>query len=206
MSALKRPAIEGHYLDSGPLLCLGGSQVLADLFDAHLLPKSKVVAAVVAEVTYNAALVLPPVGPHPKRRVQQAARVVRGRYKQLLSAATSVPNPEPGLLSSMKTDLRNRAQAKLKLGGVLHPLKNDGEAESVYWAASEAVEVISNDADAHLLARKHKVPSSTFVEVARHLVRTQKAVKRSEIYKELATLSSRGIFPGEHITSELDLV
>lgn len=206
MTAPKRSQIGSHFLDSGPLFCLGASQVLADLFDAHLLPKSKVVAAVVAEVTHNATLLLPPVGPHPKRRVQQAARAVRGRYKVLLSAARSVPSPEPGLLISMKTDLRSRAQVRLRRGEVLHPLKNDGEAESVYWAASESVEVISNDADAHLLARKHKVPSSTFVEVARHLVKAQKAVKRSEIYKELATLSSRGIFPGEHITGELDLV
>ena len=48
MTAPQRAQIGDHYLDSGPLFCLGGSQVLADLFDAHFLPRSKVVGAVVA--------------------------------------------------------------------------------------------------------------------------------------------------------------
>ena len=48
--------------------------------------------------------------------------------------------------------------------------------------------------------------SSTFVEVTRHLVKVQKTVKHKAVYRELTALSSRDIFPGEHIYSELDLV
>lgn len=206
MTAPQRAQIGDHYLDSGPLFCLGGSQVLADLFDAHFLPRSKVVGAVVAEVAHNANLVLPPVGPHRKRGVKQAARVVQGRYKQLIAAAEVVPTPEPVLLGAMKTELQTRALATLPPGTSLHPLKNDGEAESVFWAKSTTAEVIANDADAHSLAAKHGVTSSSFVEVARHLVKVQKTVKHKAIYRELAALSSRDIFPGEHLYSELDLV
>ena len=206
MTAPKRAQIGDHYLDSGPLFCLGGSQVLADLFDAHFLPRSKVVAAVVAEIAYNATLILPPVGPHRKRGVKQAARVVQGRYKQLIAAAQAVPTAEPALLGAMKTELETRARATLQPGASLHPRKNDGEAESIFWAKVGSAEVIANDADAHFLAARHGVTSSTFVEVARHLVKIQKAVKHKAVYRELAALSSRDIFPGEHLYSELDLV
>lgn len=195
-----------HFLDSGPLFCLGGSRLLADLFDDHFLDKSRVVAAVVGEVVRNATLVLPPVGRHEKRYLHQSAKVVRGRYKVLLASATPSPSPVPELLASVKADLTASAQSKLKAGRTLHATANDGEAESVYWAATHFTEVITNDGDAHLLARKHKVASSTFVGVARHMVITQKLVGRHAIFKELMTLSSRSIFPGEHITSELDLV
>jgi len=180
--------------------------VLADLFDSHFLEKSKVVAAVVGEVVRNATLVLPPVGPHEKRYLHQSAKVVRGRYKVLLASAAPTPSPIPELLASVKADLAASAQRKLKAGQTLHPNANDGEAESVYWAATNSIEVVTNDGDAHLLARKHKVASSTFVEVARYMVIAQKLVGRHAIFKELMTLSSRSIFPGEHITSELDLV
>lgn len=206
VTAPKRPQIGDHYLDAGPLFCLGGSQVLAELFDEHFLSRSLVAAAVVGEVNHNADLLIPPVGPHPKRGVKQAARNARGRYKALLASAKVVPSPEPPQLSTIRADLRTRAQAHLKPGQSLHQAKNDGEAESVYWAALESAEVVSNDGDAHALAAKHGVTSSTFVEVARHLVKAQKAVRRRDIYRELATLSSRDIFPGEHITGELDLV
>ncbi|WP_419707713.1 hypothetical protein [Promicromonospora sp. NFX87] len=206
MTAPMRPRIGDHYLDSGPLFCLGGSGVLADLFDADLLLNSRVAAAVVGEVHRNAALVLPPVGPHPKRRIHHAARVVRSRYKPLLESAPPVPAPAPQLLASIKADLTARAVAKLRPGQHLHPSANDGEAESVYWAATQSVEVVTNDSDAHQLARKHQVTSSTFVEVVRHLVKAQKVVSRRTIFGELMTLSRRDIFPGEHITSELDLV
>lgn len=206
MTAPKRPQIGEHYLDAGPLLCLGGSPVLAELFDQHFLSRSKVVAAVVGEVNHNADLPLPAVGPHRKRKVKQAARNARGRYKALLASATSPPDPEPTRLTDIKADLRTRALKRLAPGETLHPLKNDGEAECVYWAAQEGVEVISNDGDAHALAVKHRVVSITFVEVARHLVKAQKVVRRRDIYKELATLSGWDIFPGEHIYSELDLV
>lgn len=206
MTAPKRPQIGDHYLDSGPLFCLGGSHLLADLFDEHFLPRSRVVAAVVGELNHNADLLIPAVGPHPKRAVKQAARNARGRYKVLLASAKAVSTPEPPQLTSIKADLRARAQKQLRPGRTLHQLKNDGEAECVYWAVCETVEIVSNDGDAHFLAAMHGVTSSTFVEVARHLVKAQKTVRRRDIYKELATLSSRGVFPGEHITGELDLV
>ena len=206
MTAPKRPQIGDHYLDTGPLFCLGGSQILAELFDETFLSKSRVAAAVVDEVNRNADLSIPPVGPHPKRGVKQAARNARGRYKALLAIAKVVPTPEPSQLSKVRQDLRARAQKQLGPGQTLHPAKNDGEAETVYWASLENCEVVSNDGDAHALATKHGITSSTFVEVARHLVKVQKAVKRKSIYSELVALSSRGIFPGEHLYSELDLV
>lgn len=206
MTSPLRPAIGEHFLDSGPLFCLGGSPVLAELFDAHMLRDSRVVAAVVGEVNRNSTLVVPPVGPHPKRRLKQAANAARGRYKLLLASASNVPSPTPVLLTSIKADLAESAKRKLGPGRSLHPAQNDGEAESIYWAATNAMEIVTNDGDAHRIAGERNVVSSSFVEVARHLVRLQKAVKRSEIYKELSTLSHHEIYPGEHITSELDLV
>ena len=205
MSPPKRIQLGRHYLDAGPLFCLGGSKVLAELFDAHHLSNSKVAAAVVGEVVRNATLILPPVGPHPKRNLRQAAKNARGRYKVLLASATPTPAPEPPLLSAIKADLTTSAKTKLKAGETLHPNANDGEAESVYSAVIESVAVVTNDADAHTVAGKHQVVASTFVEVARHMARVQKGVSRRTIFNELMTLSNRSIFPGEHITSELDL-
>lgn len=206
MTAPRRPQIGHHYLDSGPLFCLGGSSVLADLFDAHLLAKSRVAAAVVREVDRNATLILPPVGPHPKRKVKQSARIVRGRYKALLAAAAPTPAPVPQLLASIKTDLTISAAKKLNAGQASHPNAHDGESESLYWAATQSVELVTNDGDAYRIARKYRVPSSTLVEVARHLVKAQKVVGRRAVFNELMTLSKHQIFPGEHITNELDLV
>lgn len=206
MSRQKSASLGWHYLDAGPLFCLGGSHVLAELFDAHHLANSKVAAAVVGEVVRNATLILPPVGPHPKRNLRQSAKNARGRYKVLLASATPAPVPEPPLLSAIKADLTSSAKAKLKIGESLHPNANDGEAESIYSAVTESAAVVTNDADAHSVAGKHKVVSSTFVDVARHMVRSQKVVGRRTIFNELMTLSNRSIFPGEHITSELDLV
>lgn len=206
MTGPKRTQIGDHYLDTGPLLCLGGSPLLAELFDDHLLQGSRVVAAVVGEVNQRADRSLPPGHRPNEQKVKQAARNARGRYKPLLGGAKAVPDPEPVQLSTIKADLRDRAEKQLLAGQTLHPLKNAGEAESVYWAATEGVEIVANDGDAHALAAQHGVISSTFVEVARHLVKAQKTVKHREIYKELATLSGRDIFPGEHLYSELDLV
>ncbi|MET4580995.1 hypothetical protein ABIE21_000485 [Conyzicola nivalis] len=180
--------------------------MLADLFDSHFLNKSKVVAAVAGEVVRNATLVLPPIGPHQKRHLHKSAKVVRGRYKELLASATPSPSPVPTLLASVKAELTVSGKLKLKAGQTLHANANDGEAESIYWAATGSIDVITNDGDAHLLAEKHHVSSSTFVEVARHMVMSQKLVGRHAIFRELMTLSNRSIFPGEHITSELDLV
>jgi hypothetical protein len=206
LTASRESLIAAHYLDSGPLFCLGGSKVLADLFDEHFLRESEVVAAVVGEVNRNAMLVLPAVGPHKKRYLHQSAKVVRGRYKLLLESAVPVPAPVPDLLASMKADLIASAQAKYPIGKMLHPDEHDGEAECVFWAAANSREVVTNDGDAHELARKHHVASSTFVEVARQMVVAQKLVGRNVVFQELMTLSNRSIFPSEHITSELDLV
>jgi hypothetical protein len=180
--------------------------VLAELFDEYLLAGSRVVAAVAGEVDYNADLIIPAVGYHPKRTVKQAARRARGRYKSLLADAKATPAPEPAELTAIKDELHQRAVQKSGRYQKNHPRSNAGEAESVYWAILESREIVSNDSDAHVLAAKHKLASSSFVEVSRHLVKAQKAVRPREIFKELATLASRGIFPGENITSELDLV
>ena len=196
---------KGHYLDAGPLLCLGGSPVLADLFDAHHLANSRVVEAVVGEIVRNAMLILPPVGPHPKRHVRQAAKNARGRYRALLAAATPTPSPEPNLLTSIKADLHRRGAAKLKAGETMHPAAHEGEAESIYAAVTESTAIVTNDGDAHSVARSQGVLSVSFVGVARSLGRSQRDVSRRVIFKELMTLSRRDIFPGEHITSELDL-
>lgn len=196
---------KGHYLDSGPLLCLGGSPVLAELFDAHHLANSRVVEAVVDEIVRNAMLILPPVGPHPKRHVRQAAKNARGRYKALLAAATPTPSPEPNLLTAIKADLHRRAAAKLKAGETTHPSAHEGEAESIYASVTESAAIVTNDGDAHSVAWANSVPSVSFVGIARSLGRSQRDVSRRVIFKELMTLSRRGVFPGEHITSELDL-
>jgi hypothetical protein len=187
------------------MLCLGGSRILADLFDDLLLKDSRVAAAVVSEIVRNATLVLPSVGPHPKRYLHQSAKIARGRYKELLGTAESTPAPPPELLAQLKSELTRRSSAKLASGQNLHPSANDGEAESVYWAVTESAEVLTNDGDAHEVAASRRVPTSTFVEVARHFVTHQKVVGRRAIFTELMTLSSRNIYPGEHITSELDL-
>lgn len=196
----------GHYLDAGPVFCLGGSQILAELFDAHHLANSKVAPAVVGEVVRNALLILPPAGPHPKRNLRQAAKNARGRYKVLLASATPVPETEPPLLSAIKAELTSSSKMKLKAGESRHPNANDGEAESIYSAVTESAALVTNDADAHTVARKCKVVSITFVDVARNMVRAQRVIGRRTIFNELMTLSNRSIFPGEHITSELDLV
>lgn len=205
MNQRKPAGVRHHYLDSGPLFCLGGSPVLAELFDAHHLTNSKVVEAVVGEVVRNAILILPPVGPHPKRHLRQAAKNARGRYKALLADAMPTPSPAPDLLASIKADLRLRGAAKLRQGESMHPAAHEGEAESIFAAATESAAIVTNDTDAHAVARTNKVRSVTFVGVARSLVRLQRDVSRRVIFNELMALGRRDIFPGEHITSELDL-
>ncbi|MDN6411055.1 MAG: hypothetical protein L0K07_06690 [Yaniella sp.] len=205
MNAVAKVQVVKHYLDAGPLFCLGSSEVLADLFDVHWLGESNVVAAVVSEIGRNADLVLPAVGPNDKRDLKKSARVVRGRYKTLLASAKQVPTPEPEALSVMNDELCERDQDETGVSGNAHPRKNDGEVESVYWAIADSAQLVSNDKHAHYLACKYGVISLNFVEVTRRLIGGQKLVSRRAAYKEIVGLARRKIYPGEHVAGVLDL-
>ena len=99
-------AIGPHLLDAGPVLCLGGSPVIADLYDTHFASDGAVVEVVADEVRGWSSVYLAPGDPHRIGGVKRAGGGAVSRYgKTLLSAAIPTPAPEPADIALIRQDL-----------------------------------------------------------------------------------------------------
>jgi len=190
-----------HFLDTGPLLCLGGSNRLAEMFDAGYLSLARVVEAVVQEIRRKAT------EPPPQRGtgVRKAARAVQGRYRAtLLTQAIPSSVAESSELCKIRDTLSTLAQEDRPNKG-LHPSENLGEAECIHWAVLQSADLVTCDAVARKAAHQFYVTCWSFVDVVRVALADQTGVRRNEAYRDLLTLERSDINTGEHIYSQLDL-
>lgn len=202
--AQKNRPLGTHYLDSGPLLCLGGSVMIADLYDGTFLAEALVVEAVADEVRRRATRRTPPGDPHRTGAADQGARAAARRYDRLLAEAALRPAPEPTLLASIESSMHTRAQRK-NSGKPQHPNAHRGESESIYAAVQDGSAFVACDDDARIEASDHGVPVETFVDIARRLDASHRDVKSRRIVSELQKLARSGFDIGDVVQSVLDL-
>ncbi len=204
MTATSDDGLGTHYLDTGPLFCLGGSQTIADLYDAAHLADARVVEAVVGEVRRRAAARTPPGDPDRRGGADRAARAAAKRYYKLLQTAVPRPDPVPAELAEVEADLLTRAQQKHP-DKSFHPAEHRGESESIHAAEGSGDAFVFCDIDAGRVARARGVLTETFTDIASRLAHAQHEVKPKRIAKELQTLASNGIDIGGDVRSALDL-
>lgn len=193
-----------HFLDSGPLLCLGGSSVLADLYDDVCGSEARVVEAVAKEIERRASARTLPGDPKRRGGADDAFRGAARRYRTLLDAAEPRPDPVPEALLQLESEFRALAESK-DPGKVQHPTAHRGESESIHAAMRSQGSLVSCDDDAGRVAQSRGVYAETVVDLARRFVREQKVVKPRRIFSELQTLVRNGVDIGDVVQSALDL-
>jgi hypothetical protein len=198
-------ALGQHLLDSGPLLCLGGSPLIADLYDAHFGASGGVVAVVAEEVR---RLAKERVAPGDPRRIgprQKAGTAAVGRYQRTLFASViEPPSPEPEEIADILQALEDHATRK-RPGRQPRAGEHAGETYSIYEAETRVLRFVANDDGARHVAGIRKVKHESFVGVAHRLAKCQQDVKPKQLVKELQRLSRAGIDTGDVVHSVLDL-
>lgn len=208
MSQQIRQPLGLHFVDAGPLLCLGGSQKLAAVFDESFLPNSLVVEAVANEIDDHARRRDPPGDPKRQKHITAAAQVDLTRYKSLLAANRPRPTPTPDHLASVEARLRELAVEKAERRGKtreIGPTENRGEAESIHASLQESATLITCDNDAHRVAREEGVSTETFVDVAKRIAALPDSLRPKQVLQELQQLTKQGFDVGDVVTSVLDL-
>jgi hypothetical protein len=198
-------AIGSHLLDAGPMLCLGGSSVMADLYDAHFAADGAIVAVVEDEVRGWASAYVAPGDPRRIGGVKRAGTAAVARYAStLFTAAIPTPDPEPTAVLALRQDLEEHANRK-RPGRESRPNEHAGEAYSIHEAAQRGVLFVSNDDGARQVAHMRSVAHESFVDVMRRLVKLQQEVNRKQILKEMQRLVLNGVDVGDVVNSVLDL-
>lgn len=194
-----------HVLDAGPVLCLGGSTVIADLYDAHLASDGVVVEMVADEVRGWSSAYVAPGDPRRIGGVKRAGVGAVSRYRNsLLSAVIPTPMPEPAAIAAIRQDLEDHANRK-RPGRTARANEHAGETYSIHAASSRSARFISNDDGARAVASVRVLAHESFTDMARRLTKCQQDVKPKQILRELQGLVRDGIDIGDVVNSVLDL-
>lgn len=194
-----------HLLDSGPVLCLGGSALLADLYDAHLGADGAVVAKVADEVSGWASAHVAPGDPRRIGGVKRAGVGAVNRYRDsLFATAIPIATPEPTAISEIRQDLGDFA-GRRDSARKARPDEHAGETYSIHEASVRSLAFVSNDDGARHVAGTRTVRHESFTDVARRLSTQQAEVKPRLILKELQRLVREGVDIGDVVNSVLDL-
>lgn len=198
-------AIGPHLLDTGPVLCLGGSEVMAELYDVHLAGQGAVVAVVADEIRGWSSAHVAPGDPHRIGGVKRAGAGAVARYgKTLLSTAIPTPVSEPATISAIRQDLEDHA-ARKRPGRTVRANEHAGETYSIHEAAVRSLRFVSNDDGARHVAAARSVAHESFADIARRLVSCQQDVKPKRVLRELQRLVREGVDVGDIVNSVLDL-
>lgn len=205
MTEASDTALGQHLLDSGPLLCLGGSPVIADLYDEHFGAGGGVVAVVVDEVRRIAGERVTPGDPRRVAPRQRAGSAAVSRYQRsLFSTAIATPSPEPAEVADILQALEDHANRK-RPGRTPRAGEHAGETYSIYEAEARSFRFVANDDGARHVAGILAVAHESFVDVTRRLTKCQQDVKPKQLVKELQRLAQGGIDTGDVVQSVLDL-
>jgi hypothetical protein len=187
-----------HYVtDTGPLLCLGGSKVLRDIFKARCHGKAHWVQAVRDELAHKA---------RGYGAVAKAAEIYGGRSATWLTATIVFAPADQSELQPIWQRLQDLEKEKATRQGRApreDPGANLGEAQSILHARRQGHTLLAHDGDARRVAREHSVPNATIVDLAQQLV--AEGNKARPLANELLGLQASGIDTGRHITGPLDL-
>lgn len=198
-------AVGRHLLDSGPLLCLGGSSIIADLYDFHFAADGGVVAVVVDEVRRIATERVPPGDPRRIAPRQRAGSAAVSRYgHSLFTAAIATPSIDPDEIADILQALEYHATRK-RPGRTMSPGEHAGETYSIYEAEVRSLRFVANDDGARHVAGLRSVAHESFVDLAVRLAKCQQEVKPKQLVRELQRLAHAGIDTGDVVHSVLDL-
>lgn len=187
------------------MLCLGGSSVMADLYDAYFVADGAVVAVVEDEVRGWASAYVAPGDPRRISGVKRAGSAAVARYAStLFTAAIPTPDPEPTAVLAIRQDVEEHANRK-RPGRVSRPNEHAGETYSIHEATQRTLRFVSNDDGARQVAHMRSVAHESFVDVTRRLVKLQQEVNRKQILKEMQRLVLNGVDIGDVVNSVLDL-
>lgn len=190
------PTATSFVLDTGPLLCLGGSVFLLGEYRRRFEEKSAWVGAVCDEVKNTAEF--------NSDDWATAARAFRSSSKDWLSKPHRFVAADSGELDEVRAKLDQMAEAKAKRQRRVHvPKPHAGETESIVYARRHTLRFITNDMDALALATQQQIPSVTMVGMAKHLVKD--GVNIAKLTSELQSLTRRRIGIGGTVRSYLDL-
>ena len=205
MTETGNTAEDQHLLDSGPLLCLGGSPMIADLYDEHLGAGGGVVAVVAEEVRRIAGERVAPGDPRRTAPRQRAGSAAVHRYRHtLFSTVIATPSPEPAEIAEILQALEDHANRK-RPGRTPRAGEHSGETYSIYEAGARSLRFVANDDGARHVAGLRAIAHESFVDLTARLTRCQQDVKPKRLLKELQRLAQAGIDTGDVVHSVLDL-
>ncbi len=187
-----------YVTDTGPLLCLGASKELRDIYRARCYGKTHWVEAVKAELFHHSR------GNGPRAR---AAEMYNGRGVAWLSAVIAFSAADDNDLAPIRNRLTTLGVAKANRQGrtpPTDPRANLGEAQSILHAHRHQHTLLAHDDDARIVAKQNSVPAATLVDLARRLV--SEGISAKQLANMFLTLQRDGIDAGEYITGPLDLV
>lgn len=194
-----------HLLDSGPLLCLGGSPLIADLYDEHFGADGAVVEVVAEEVVRISKQRVAPGDPRRIAPRQRAGAAAVSRYQRsMFGSAISSPSPEPREIAEILQALERHA-ARKRPGKAPRDGEHVGETYSIYEAESSGRRFVANDDGARHVAGLRNVGHESFVGITHRLTKCQRDVKPKQLLRELQRLAQSGIDTGDVVQSILDL-
>ena len=192
-------------LDSGPLLCLGSSSLIADLYDEHFGADGAVVAVVAEEVVRISKEWVAPGDPRRIAPRQRAGAAAVSRYRHsMFGSAIPSPSPEPPEIAEILGELEAHATRK-RPARTRRDGEHVGETYCIYEAESSGRRFVANDDGARHVAGLRNVGHESFVGITHRLTKCQQVVKPKQLVRELQRLAQSGIDTGDVVQSVLDL-
>jgi len=178
--------------------------MIADAYDEHYLTSASVVEAVALEIRRLASEQIPGGDPNRHRERASAAQSAVGRYRALLDAAIPRPDPVPAALCRLQVTFAASAKKKRPEKPV-HAEAHRGESESIHAAIATSKGFVTCDSDAHAVATRRGVKTTTFVGISRGVLKRDPALTERQVLKELQRTARHNIDIGEVVNSVLDL-
>ncbi|MEU7822483.1 hypothetical protein [Catellatospora sp. NPDC049133] len=186
-----------YVADTGPLLCLGGSKKLRDVFKQRCYGKAHWVVAVREELLHQA---------RGKDARARAAQAYTGKAAAWLPAAITFSDADESELVVIKERLEELAKEKeIRTGRAAstHQLAHLGETQSILHARRHKHTLLAHDNDARKVASEHGIPTATMIALAQRLVREGHSAK--ELANEFQALKLDNIDLGAPFMGPLDL-
>lgn len=193
-----------HLLDGGPVLCLCGSDVMAERCGAHLASEGAVVVLLADEVCGWSSVPVVSGDRHRTSGVKRAAAGALARFgKTLLSPGIPTPAPEPAMISAIQQDFEDRVATELS-GRTQCANGHAGEAHSVHESTDRSLRFVWNDGGARHVTGARSVAHESFADIARRLVSYRRDGRSTQALEEPQRLVRKDSEIGDAVGSVLD--
>jgi hypothetical protein len=186
-----------YVADTGPLLCLGGSKKLRDIFRHRCYGKTHWVEAVREELLHQAR------GKDARARAAQAYTGLAAAWLPAVVTFSAADDSELVVIKDRLEQLAKEKELRTGRAASTHQLAHLGETQSILHARRHKHTLLAHDDDARKVASEHGISTATLIALAQRLVREGHSAK--ELADEFQALKLDNIDLGAPFMGPLDL-